>query len=232
MAMTDEQPCPSVLNKEAISMMQHGKYDSAVAVFTSALQQLTAYSRRFKDKDCEDETSLPLNFSICGVHFSADEGLESKPPHKTSDDRSDSSGRYFVKNPLQIRTNLVLSKETIQALSYTALFNFALTYHLWGLETANDEHLVRAIKIYKVSHSIISSEGVQASSRLFMTLVCNTGHAFFAIGDHFQANKCFHVLLQAVLCIVDGGTHDEKVDEGFIANVIHLILTQQACPAA
>lgn len=178
-----------------------------------------------------DEDFVPLDLSRSGARFST------CPSIISSFREHENIPCHFVECPLEVPKDLPLSTQTGEMLSYIAIYNLALAWHLWGYKTfCLDEKrlfLGKALSLYRLAHGIMSSGGTKAGPSHYMALVCNTGHANYCLGNTERANACFQLLLETLMCVVDQGSQCAcEFLDGFISNIVSLVLAEQSAPAA
>lgn len=146
------------------------------------------------------------------------------------------SSRFFNESPMFLPDSLELDPTNGQGFSYCVIYNLALSWHLESIVSTEkkDLYLVKAIELYKLAHSMLSSQWIHVPPLQLMTIICNTGHAFYAQGNESQANQYFGVLLSSILYTISRGGSADCIHnlKGFISNVSHLVLTQLTTPAA
>jgi hypothetical protein len=81
---------------------------------------------------------------------------------------------------------------------------------------------------------VMTNGQIEANPFHYMAILCNIGQIYSFQGDTAKAEACFRLLLSAILCLVDSGVGAENHAqlEGFISNVMPIILKQNTAPAA
>jgi hypothetical protein len=118
--------------------------------------------------------------------------------------------------------------------SFMLLYNLALTHHLSALDGNNTQkRLQKALKLYELAYSIQMTEDIQLTVLHTMAIVNNLGMAHAALDDKEKSQQCLQHLLSSVMFLHDCNDQDsiEQMD-GFIANVMSLILMPSSAPAA
>lgn len=237
------------LNNQAAYLMKQGRYGGAIRLLARALKTL---SRSMIHEDQEMEpASTSQDLASCGATF------VTAPPRRDQDHpQSNAAKAPFLPGPLILSSTLELEQGTGDALSYVVLYNIGLCWHMEGLAMPVSPcpqramTLNKALDLYTLAHSILTSGRVSADPVHYMALVSNMGHVYGLIGEQLDADNCIQMLLQIVLCVVDQkvccgenfsqahepvtATHDgeDAALDGFISIVLRIVLKDLCAPAA
>jgi tetratricopeptide (TPR) repeat protein len=231
----------SRFNNEGVHLIESGPYDEAITEFSKGLtlvkQVLALQGNNQVDEVASDSmktSTEPVSHSpICHFHkmqesdvtkecrdqeaFLIDEPFIFKAPIFIPSHATDhTSSTYYVKS------------------SFMLLYNLALTHHLSALNGENPQkRLQKALKLYELAYSIQMTEDIQLTVLQTMAIVNNLGLVHAALEDEEKSRQCFQHLLSSIIFLHDCGDRDsvEQMD-GFIANVMFLILMGSSAPAA
>jgi tetratricopeptide (TPR) repeat protein len=118
--------------------------------------------------------------------------------------------------------------------SFMLLYNLALTHHLSALSGNNSQKRLRkALSLYELAYTIQMTEDIQLTFLQSMAIANNLGQIHTALGDEEKSRQCFQHLLSSIMFLNESGDRDsvEQMD-GFIANIMPLILMGSSAPAA
>ena len=217
-------------------MLAHEDYEDAIALLTDALKMIAARIRR---EDNFPGHSSPLSWPT--FHF-----LSNPEESFLHDDHplvynSSDLPRFVFRDPIQvcIPSNFQPSSGTYEVLSYVVLYNLALSWHLSGISSVGNDavrnvRLQKALDLYGHANSVMTNGQIEANPLHYMGMLCNIGQICSVQGNIEQAEACFRLLLSAIMCLVDSGVGAENHTqlEGFISNVMPIILKENTAPAA
>jgi tetratricopeptide (TPR) repeat protein len=233
----------SRFNNEGVSLIESGLYDEAISTFSKGLTLVKQVLALQGDDDQADEAAAdsmetsaePASDSpICYFH-------KMQEPQATNECRDQeevlSDEPFIFRAPLYIQsrvTDHASSTAYYVKSSFMILYNLALTHHLSAL-SRNDtqKRLQKALKLYELAYTIQMTEDIQLTVLQTMAIVNNLGLIHTALEDEEKARQCFQHLLSSIMFLNDCGDRDsvEHMD-GFIANVMPLVLMGSSAPAA
>jgi hypothetical protein len=228
---------PSILNNQAVVKLQQGKHDEAVSLLTDALNMLASLMRS-QESSVIDATNPSTNGGAAFVFLS---NANTSPFLENNMPKSSVFHRYIFRVPICVHNSdqLLLDCRSYEMLSFVVIYNLALTWHLHGVLTVGNDslrntRLHRALSLYQHANSIMTNCRTEAVTLLYMAIVCNIGHIYGCLGEDAKAKDSSQLLLSAILCLVDSGADPEHSIEleGFISNVMPIILKQASAAAA
>jgi len=219
------------LNNRGVRSIDLTNFDESIRDFSRALhivkQVLALQGEEEQDElDCEDfPPSAPQDadfyFACCQQHVA----------------KAVSIGEPFI-----FRSPIIVPSNTAQPtcfnyyvkLSYVLLYNLALSHHLSALSDGSTKKLQKAISLYELAYTIMTTEDISLSVLQTMAIVNNLGMIHSTLGAQNKSQQCFQHLLSAIMIVNDSGERDPVNQmEGFIMNVMPLILGRsRVAPAA
>jgi tetratricopeptide (TPR) repeat protein len=231
----------SRFNNEGVSLIESGLYDEAITEFSKGLtlvkQVLALQGDNQVDEAASDSMKTftePASHSpICHFHKTQESDVT-----KECRDQEE----FLIDEPFIFRAPLYIQSRVTDHTSFTyhvkssfmLLYNLALTHHLSALKGHNTQkRLQKALKLYELAYSIQMTEDIQLTVLQTMAIVNNLGLVHAALEDKEKSRQCFQHLLSSIMFLHDCGECDsvEQMD-GFIANVMFLILMGSSAPAA
>jgi tetratricopeptide (TPR) repeat protein len=218
-------------NNEGVILIESGLYNEAITEFSKGLtmvQQVLALQGN------DSITEPASHSSSCHFHFKMQE------PKATNE--LVGQEEVLGNEPFIFRAPLYIESRATDHTSFThyvkssfmLLYNLALTHHLSALSGDNTQkRLQKALKLYELAYTIQLTEDIQLSILQTMAIVNNLGQIHTALQDEEKARMCFKHLLSSIMFVHDYGDRGslEQMD-GFIANVMPLILLGSSSPAA
>lgn len=168
----------------------------------------------------------------CRVHLSQRErqGAVSNPPNmdewmKTMPYSEDNTVVLIYQHPIRIPENLESNTAWIDSssglVSTAITFNLALTNHLRGLETKNNEALKVAARLYEHCFSLERIRGCSlfVSPLFLVSILNNLGSAHRLVEDIDRSEKCFRQLLSTLLYLTQNRGINPAEMEVFFGNI-------------
>jgi tetratricopeptide (TPR) repeat protein len=222
----------SRLSNEGVSLIENGLYDEAIAAFSKGLvlvkQVLALQGDDTLDEAATDgmvNSAEPVSQSpLC--HFHEMQEREEVP----SDDPFTFRAPIFIPSHATDRTSFAYFLKT----SFILLYNIALTHHLSALSGDDTlKRLRKALSLYELAYTIQMTADIQLTALQTMAIVNNLGQIHTLLEDEEKSWQCFSHLLSSILFLIDcGDRHSVEQMDGFIANVMYLILKGSAPAAA
>jgi tetratricopeptide (TPR) repeat protein len=236
----------SELNNKGVRLIESQQYDEAVVALSSGLSIVKKFLAGVgandadadamveeSDKDCGSDNQSPLcHFSQapkCVYHNKGDMEVE-------EDEEEQYDTPFVFRRPLVIPTenNQVTHFKHHVKMSFVLLYNLALTHHLSALQgEKSQKRLRKALALYELAYTIQMNENIQLTILQTMAIVNNLGQIHAAMDNDEKAEQCFQHLLSTLMFVNDACDHDaaDQID-GFISNVLSLILSSTAAGAA
>jgi tetratricopeptide (TPR) repeat protein len=233
----------SRFNNEGVSLIESGLYDEAIISFSKGLTLVKqALPLAQGDNQVYEEASDSMkasaepesHYPICHFH-------KRQEPNVTKECR-DQEEFLSDDEPFIFRAPIFIPSHTADHTSSTyyvkssfmLVYNIALTHHLTALSGKDTrKRLRKARKLYELAYTIQMTENIQLTVLQTMAIVNNLGQIHAALGDAEKSRQCFQHLLSSIMFMNDCGEREsiEQMD-GFIANVMPLILMRASAPAA
>jgi tetratricopeptide (TPR) repeat protein len=232
----------SRFNSEGVSLLESAQYNEAITAFSKGLtlvkQVLALQGDNQVDEAASDskETSTEhaSHSPICRFH----KMQESDVTNECMDQEELLMDEPFIfRAPIFIPSYASTdhtSSMYYEKSSFMLLYNLALTHHLSALDGNNTQkRLQKALKLYELAYSIQMTEDIQLTVLHTMAIVNNLGMVHAALEDKEKSRQCLQHLLSSVMFLHDCNDQDsiEQMD-GFIRNVMSLILMSSSAPAA
>ena len=215
-----------------------GDYDKAIDTLTESLSSLKQALEEASDElrpSLSSGGNMDLEFlevpncpSSFVVH--ADE--------KGGDNNDDNNIMFVYQNPIVARWTII-SIDHYDQLSYAAMYNLALAYHLKYVDDDGDNnkdksYLVKARCLYEYSHSALVNQNVGVPPIHLVALTNNLGHCNARLGNHEKADACLNHLLTTLMYLVERGDSNilGKSLDGFITMAYTVIAKSNPAPAA
>jgi len=116
------------------------------------------------------------------------------------------------------------------------MFNLALSYHRYGVEEGGKLYLSKAIKLYELAYTLLTSEEPAGYPIMLAAIFNNLGHANDCFGQCTRAQQCYQHLLMLLVYLVGSGQGvdmNNDIWKQFFRNVTSLVLTdRRIAPAA
>jgi tetratricopeptide (TPR) repeat protein len=228
-------------NDMGISYYKAGKMDLAIYAFTDALSQTRKIIAETSSKP-----DAPLN-----SHYST-EGPDVQ--EKVSDFCDDSSmeigdDAWMIQTTTSCDTAIFVFGEiceishdgsdhslTLAQCGLRCMFNLALSHHRVGVEEQSQPHLDKALRVYGLAYSLLTTEEGGGCPVMLAAIVNNLGHVHLLEGNMDKAQRCYEHLLMALMFVTVGSSIrlSDELHEGFFSNVMNMVLTDQRklAPAA
>ena len=227
----------SRFNNEGVSLIENGLYDEAISEFSKGLTLVKNILALQGDDDQADEagTSAEPESQSPSYHFHKMQ--EPKVTKKFEDQEEFLSDETFIfRAPLYIQSRVIdhtsFTYYYVES-SFMLLYNLAITHHLSALSGKDTQkRLQKALKLYELAYTLQMTEDIQLTVLHTMAIVNNVGLIHAALQDEVKSRQCFQHLLSSIMFLHECGDRDsvEQID-GFIANVMPLILTGALAPA-
>jgi tetratricopeptide (TPR) repeat protein len=231
----------SRFNNDGVSLFESGLYDEAITEFSKGLTLVRQILALQGDDQAVEaaadswETSAEPASHSPSYHF-----------HKMQDpeamDECGEKEEVLSDEPFIFRAPLYIQSRPTDHTSYTyyvkssfmLLYNLALTHQLSALSGYNTQvRLQKALNLYELAYNIQATENIQLTVLQVMAIANNLGQIHTALGDEEKSRMCFQHLLGYIMFLSACGDCDSlKQMEGFISNVMHLILVGASAPAA
>jgi tetratricopeptide (TPR) repeat protein len=232
----------SRFNNEGVSLIEWGFYDEAITEFSKGLtlvkQVLALHGDNQADEAASDSmktSAEPASHSpICQFH-KMQEPTVTKECRDHDEFLSDDEP-FIFREPIFIPSHSAdhTSSTYYVKSSFMLLYNLALTHHLSALSGKDTQkRLQKALKLYELAYTIQMTEDIQLTVLQTMAIVNNLGLIHASLQDEVKSRQCFQHLLSSIMFLHECGDRDsvEQID-GFIANVMSLILTGSSTNAA
>jgi hypothetical protein len=247
---------PRLLNNKAYCLIKKRQYDEALGLLTKALSFI---KKKTEDADKHPQQVVSADGSS---NFRGDNSLNTSPslpesspdqscPHDTfhrsfhMQDQLEASPHqspYIYKEPMYITNISKFSgdESTITTIFFTAIiFNLSLSYHLKGIESKDDSlsriNLEKSKRLYELTFQI-HAQLTETNILLTTAILNNLSLVNKALNNQYDADRCDRHLLRALLLIVDRGgvltEENKKVLDGFMGNVMHLVMEQSPVASA
>jgi hypothetical protein len=228
----------SRFNNDGVSLIESGFYDEAISKFSKGLTLVKQVLANQGDNDEADKraasdsmktsTEPASHYPICQFH-------KMQEPNVTKGFLSDDDP-FIFRAPLYIQSRVTDHTSFTYYLesSFMLLYNLALTHHLSALSGKDTQkRLQKALGLYEFAYTIQTTEDIQLTVLQTMAIANNMGQIHAALDDEVKSRQCFQHLLSSIMFVNDCGERDsvEQMD-GFIANVMPLILMGASAPAA
>jgi tetratricopeptide (TPR) repeat protein len=227
----------STFNNEGVSLIENGLYDEAVSEFSKGLTLVKKILALQEDDDQADEAESSAEPESQSPSYHFHKMQEPKATTECGDQEEFLSDETFIfRAPLYIQSRVTdhTSFTYYVESSFMLLYNLALTHHLSSLSGNNTQKSLRkALALYELAYTIQTTEDIQLTVLQTMAIANNLGQIHAALDDAEKARQCFQHLLSSIMFMNDCGERDsvEQMD-GFIANVMPLILMGTSAPAA
>jgi hypothetical protein len=241
------------LNNESTLHMKNGDYSQAAVTLSSALAAIRSALR--------NETfpvAVPTYNTAANVLsiISHERGFFFAPRHAASRATSDlECGDWFLyEDAIEINPeHAFASEKSVEILSYAIIYNLGLCHHLQAvnelLKTSRSRNtsaltqssLQRAVALYTQAQKLLVNHGLDNLEEMLHTMAItnNMGHAHHFLDNEPSAKICFERLLHAIMYISESGEQGRRVllshelcFDGFLTNVMNLVGTSSAAPAA
>jgi tetratricopeptide (TPR) repeat protein len=225
----------SRFNNEGVILIESGLYDEAISEFSKGLTLVKKILTLQGDDDEADKAETSYELASPSYHFHKMQ--EPKATNECGGQEEILSDEPFIfRAPLYIQSRVTdhTSFTYYVESSFMLLYNLALTHHLSSLSGNNTQKcLQKALKLYELAYTIQTTEDIQLTVLQTMAIANNLGQIHAALEDEEKSRQCFQHLLSSIMFMNDCGERDqvEQMD-GFIANVMPLILMGSSAPAA
>jgi tetratricopeptide (TPR) repeat protein len=229
------------LNNEGVNLYQNGHYDQAITVFSKGLSlvkrvlatQGDEESSEEQEDDCADSSLEPVQNPSCHFH-KMEESVAMDICGSEEDFNADEP--FIFRAPIFIpsqATDLISFKYYVKS-SFILLYNLALSHQLSALDGDDTaKRLRKALALYELAYTIQMTEDIELTALQTMAMVNNLGQIHTALDNEENARQCFQHLLSTIMFLNDCGERDSVEQmEGFIANVMPLIIIGGTSPAA
>jgi tetratricopeptide (TPR) repeat protein len=144
----------------------------------------------------------------------------------------------IFRQPVVAQWNSSVEGHRLGCLSFVALYNLALCYHLQyedNDDTTNGQNLHKAQYLYEYAYDILKSQEIEISELHLMALANNLAAVHRALGDEEKTRLCLQQLLSLLMYAIDYGHTDQLEDslDGFVETVLPLMISEtETAPAA
>lgn len=109
------------------------------------------------------------------------------------------------------------STHYLNKVALTAIYNLAIAYHLYGLQSQSRRDLERALSYYTISYKLQMGESPYAHPTYIMSILNNVGTIYMQFNDQERSNEFFQQLRIAMT-----HTRDSRRDDwnGYWSNII------------
>jgi hypothetical protein len=216
-----------LLNSKGIEALDCRDYDLAAQEFARSLSLV-----KKAIAECEEEMQVE-DFVSAGVQTPCFFERQAEETQDCDISKDFHMGNYVFRNPMIVGAPEDSCFSTLTLLSLPILYNLALAHHLKALSSNNcAESLRRAHFLYELVLSLNESEGIEFNIIQTMAIVNNLGQVHRTLGSQDRAQLCFQHLLSTIMFVNDMHVGHELNLEGFIANVVPLILPESKCASA
>jgi tetratricopeptide (TPR) repeat protein len=228
----------SRFNNEGVSLIESGLYDEAIIKFAKGLTLVKQILALQGDDDQADEAETSAEPESQSPSYRFHKMQDPKATSKCGDQEDFLSDETFIfRAPLYIQSRVTDHTSSFTYYvesSFMLLYNLALTHHLSSLSGNHiQKSLQKALMLYELAYNIQMTEDIQLTVLQTMAIANNLGQIHAALGDAEKSRQCFQHLLSSIMFLNDCGERGsiEQID-GFIANVMPLILVGASAPAA
>jgi tetratricopeptide (TPR) repeat protein len=227
----------SNFNNVGVNLIESGLYDEAIIEFSKGLTLVKKILALQGDDDQADEAETSAEPASQSPSYHFHKMQEPMATNKCGDQEEFLSDETFIfRAPLYIQSRVTdhTSFTYYVESSFMLLYNLALTHHLSSLSGDNTQKSLRkALALYELAYTIQMTEDIQLTVLQTMAIANNLGQIHAALDDAEKSRQCFQHLLSSIMFMNDCGERD-SVDQmdGFIANVMPLILMGSTAPAA
>lgn len=233
------------INNRGALHLQNGSYQEAVSDLAQTLkliaQQVRLGVQQSASLSNTNDTRTPSLIAPFSVE-SINPFVKAPYPEQLSN-HSQHIQRLVFRRPMFIRQGadpLPVTVETLETISYVAVFNLALAWQLRGLSATNqasqDTMLSKALSLYEHAIKIFRNGHVRGEPVHYMAVLCNMGTIHSCANDVEKSIACQNQLLSAVMCCIEsrysGGPQWDGILEGFLLNVMPTLMTPTAASAA
>ena len=248
------------LNNRACIYIHQGDYENAITILKEGLQIAKQSTKEAQEEqshhccsssaatttpttqspqDCHDESAAVASFEMTpGEVLKTTAQAASTAAAKFR--CGDPSKPFVCDDPIPI-TSFPITMEgddIVAYLSFTLLFNLALSYHLRALQ---DDSMCREVssRLFETAQRLyeytfqLQSQLTEVSVLTTVALLNNLAQVHKSLKNEFEAYQCEKLLLSALLLIVDMGepAWKDRVDS-YMCNVMHLIFTESGVAAS
>jgi hypothetical protein len=231
---------PRLLNKKACCLIKKRQYIEAVGLLMKAL------NLELVPGAAANSSNARVDNSVTTTSRSVPESSPDPSPQDTfhslhiQDHQLEESSQspYIYKEPAVCVTDKVSGDEYI--VSFTIIFNLSLCFQLEGIENKDKSSSRKNLNVSKRLYETAFEMQVQSKGTnllLTLALMNNLSLVNKALNNQYEAAQYNQLLLCALLQIVDRGgavtEENKKVLDGFMGNVMHLVMNQApVAPAA
>jgi hypothetical protein len=229
----------SRFNNDGVRLIESGFYGEAISEFSKGLTLVKQVLALQGDDDEADEGAASDSMKTStepASHSPTCQFHKMQKPNVTKGFLSDDK-------PFIFRAPIIIPSHTADHTSFTyyvkssfmLLYNLALTHHLSALSGKDTQkRLQKALGLYEFAYTIQTIEDIQLTVLQKMAIANNMGQIHAALDDTEKSRQCFQHLLSSIMFVHECGGDRDTVEQldGFIANVMFLILTGSSAHAA
>jgi hypothetical protein len=244
----------SNLNNKSVSLIKEGRYDEAIVLLEEAvttviqvakgcLPQVQAAEINNKDDRNDIPSDSTGSSGVCPIGSLASQAEEAIMAPDCSDFDGDAQSPYVYQEPITVSglpSASVDSDDAIAAISFIILFNLSLAHHLSGISTKEHEVVIKRLRtaqrLYECSFRL-QAQSLHVDMLIATALLNNLSLVHKSLGNYYEFQQCDELLLSYVVLLVDVGLsspirQDQTVVDGFLGNVMHLVMTEAATASA
>ena len=237
------------LNNIGASLIRKGDYSNAIAYLCEGIAVMKVVLREQKGQQCRCK-QVDMEVDNCddeneNVHewftnCMMTQEKSSSSSYSSSAPLTEDSFGYICQHPISIPND---STQPIRINSIVAMYNLALSHHLYALnangngqqhEEIDDEYLQKAGTLYELCYEMLQVEDIDAGPFFMMALANNIGQIHAVRGAEDRAALFFEHLLSTQMFLVDCGDVEQyattSIMDGYWRNTSRLVLS--ACSAA
>jgi hypothetical protein len=236
------------LNNKSCCLIKQRHYDEAIASLMDALKETkkTAIESKPEESDSTEASSQSKLGSCTTAASPCAEDHQYKYENLCKSEGNSHlvcpSRPYVYQNPVFMHEREGDKACSISQFVFHIMFNLALAHHLKGLQGDEEDRsksLPVSKRLYELSFQMQAQEA-QSNLVLMAALLNNLSLVHKDLNNQRKEEQCQQLLLSALLLVVDLGgvghvaaTGSQSDLEGFMGNVVHLIIAESpVAPAA
>jgi hypothetical protein len=254
MAISSALLVASDQNNKSASLIKSGRYDEAIVLLKEALTTVTQGAKHNRDqepaakrptKNDKHDTQSESSTESLGVWPSvslASQAEETSTTLDCSEFDGDTQSPYIYQEPItvsEVPPASVGPDDAIAAISFIILFNLSLAHHLSGISITEHEMASKRLRtsqqLYEYSFRI-QAQNSHSDMLVATALINNLSLVHKSLGNGYEAQQCDELLLSSVVFLVDMGLSSARqgqtVVDGFLGNVMHLLMAEAATASA
>ena len=218
------------LNQESICMLEAKNYSKAALLLTKAVADLKTVLA------CDSSRGIACD-DLC---FSFD-----LPLSKVAEEVDDNDQPFVFETPVRVTTlgadNAILKyreqrstkdvHQTLKMLSFSLIFNLAITFHLGALHHKSatttllkiKKKLMKSLSFYSLATTMLQTNSDVAPLGIMesVAIANNQGHVYRLLHEQRQADECYQKVLSLIIYTAENGQSSEILQfQRFLATAI------------